>query len=93
MQTVSVDGLCSFPIRAVVDDFSENSVNNSVSTFEKIELMSTDDYVAVLKLAVSAVKDDSTVTIQLDNGTSLRGMLPPGRSVEDSKSWLGKTFD
>jgi hypothetical protein len=76
-----------------IDDFSENCINDTISSFEKIDLMSTDDYVAVLKVAICSVHEDDTVSTQLDNGEILKGKLAPGLSKLSSKQWLGKTFD
>lgn len=76
-----------------IDDFSESLVNSAISTFEQIELMGVDDFVAVVKLVAESISTTGDVSIKLQDQTFLKGRLPPGIAPADAKRWLGKTFD
>ena len=79
-------------IRAI-DDYSICDANDTVSTFEKIDLLGTDEFFVILKTIATAVSDDGAVIIDLPNGESLKGKLQPGTSPRQAREWLGKTFD
>ena len=79
-------------IRAI-DDYAEPEINDTVSTYEKIDLLGTDEYYAILKTICSSISDDGTVTIILKSGEILSGRIPPGTTVEQARRWLGKTYD
>lgn len=76
-----------------IDDLSESGVNSTVLTFERIELMGVDEYLAVAKIASSAVSDDRKVCIQLDNGSYMKGTLHSSITTTGMCTWVGKTFD
>ena len=76
-----------------IDDLTESGVNNTILTLEKIELMGVDEYLAIAKIASSAVSDDRSVCIKLDNGLLMKGALHPSVSLLSARSFVGKTFD
>lgn len=86
-------GLSQGPKVRSIDDFSESLVNSSVSTFEKIELMGVDDFVAMIKLMAESIGSDGRVSVSLTNNEIIRGTLPAGVSASEAKNWVGKTFD
>ena len=76
-----------------IDDYTESMANGSVSTSEKISLMGIDDLVAVSKMGIEAVRDDRSVCVVMDSGEKLTGKLPPEVSIDEARSWGGKTVD
>ena len=76
-----------------IDDFSESSVNATITTYEKVGLDLVDDFVGVLKFIMSSVDNDGTVHVTLGDGSTLFGRLPVGTSQEQALTWVCKTFD
>ena len=76
-----------------IDDYSISGANSAVSTFEKLDLLGTDELFAVLKTIVQAGRSDGVVEITLPSGEKLTGSLPPGATTTMTRKWIGKTFD
>ena len=76
-----------------IDDYSISSANATIESHEKLDLYGCDELFAALKVILSAVQADGTVTIKLASGKVLSGRLPAGSSQESSRDWKGRTYD
>jgi hypothetical protein len=78
----------------VIDDYSENGVNATVGTAEKIDVGGLDSILAIAKAVLASVGPDSReVTVALSDGTSLKGSMHSSLSHASAKKLLGKVFD
>ena len=60
-----------------IDDLSENGVNLTVSTFEKVDLRALDETVWICKSMMCAIFESGKVDFNLSDGTKLAGDLHP----------------
>jgi hypothetical protein len=76
-----------------IDDYSESSVNDSITTLEKLDLHTVDDALSVLKTIFESLQSDGTVAVRRLHGNPIITKLHPSLSTKDALSWKGKTFD
>jgi hypothetical protein len=78
----------------VIDDYSENGVNATVGTSERIDVGGLDSILAIAKVVLASVDAESrSVAISLSNGSTLKGSLHASLSPAGARALLGKVFD
>ena len=78
----------------VIDDYSENGVNATVGTSERIDVGGVDSIIAIAKAVMASLAQDSReVKVVLSDGTSLEGTLHASLSPSSARKLLGKVFD
>ena len=60
-----------------MDDLSQNGVNLSVSSFEKIDLRALDESVWICKMMMCSIFESKRVDVTLSDGMKLHGVLHP----------------
>jgi hypothetical protein len=77
-----------------IDNLKTSSINYALSTTEKLALMDTDDFASITRMIMDSYNHrNNVVTIALDNGEKLTGVVHQSWIVNGRLSWKARTLD
>ena len=77
----------------LIDDLSESLVNLSFGCGAKVNLGGADEVALLARALVAMVGDDRTVSVKLNDGSTLAGILHSSLTVVQAKTLVGRTLD
>jgi hypothetical protein len=76
-----------------IDDLTGSLVNSAFGPSELLDLGGVDGLAALVRALLAGVDDQRIVSLDLSDGTLLRGVLHPSLSLLDARSIVGRTLD